>query len=1032
MRRITEALLASTCLLAMAAPARAQTVPAGQTDTSTANPDKADDATSSTDTKAAIQSGRAVGVGNDVVVTGSRIQRPNTISAAPITSVTMNDIRDQGAVNVEDVLNRLPQVSPDNQQTYQDSDGRQRLKLRNLGFERTLVLIDGQRLGTQNGQDTGIIPTSLIERIDVLSGGASSVYGSDAIAGVINFVLRKDFNGIEINTNYNFYNHLNKDNIVGATARASGYSPASGWANDGGRADVTLTAGKAFFDDRLHLTGFVDYRHADLIPYADRSSSACQLNQSVKDGPLSCQRSTYTPFGYISPQSGANAGTAYVNNPNGTRSFVPYATSAPTNPYDDYSYQRLDERVNAGGFASLKLADAAELYATGIWFRDKSSNPSPTRIYSYTVFGDAPYQTNCNNPYLSASQATALCGAAAGTNTLAPLEVRYRFDGFPTTNDVYINKGIRATGGVRGDFAGTWHYDVGGVYARNQQDYTPGLFPDVTRINNALNVVNVNGTPTCAAKVSGADPACVPFDAFSAQSANNGTALYNYLFSGALGTSHTIGILYDVTANVTGDLGKYGVTSPLAEHGIAVALGAEYRKDRLLSYADPVYRSQNGGSDIDLRQDVWEGNAEVQIPLVEKQRWTHLLQVNGGFRLSKYNTNPDTFNTFKVEGLWSPIADITFRGSFNKAQRAPTVVEINQAVGSSYGLQGGSENDFCAPVARQIADPNRPGQVITVTTPVASQAVCRATGLADSLYGSTTLLCPNNQCTVRTGGFTVNPETAYTKTFGVLIQPRFLPRFVFSVDRYLIDLDDSIGYNSYDYYQQGCLASNGNAYFCSKIIRDPATGILYNAPATNPTSGYIQQGTTNAYQSKAHGWDFQAQYALPTARVGQFDWSFNGSLTTLAGGQDSPLQASYNCAGYFSNGISCGQLIPRWVHTLLTTYTVPGKMASIALNWRHIGTLTTANNSGQAAIGGTPDRVQTTFYRIAPQDYFDLTISFAIARRYNLRFFANNLLDHTPPLLPNSYTASLARSNTLPQRYDSLGRQMGIGTTLRF
>ncbi|MEJ8629094.1 TonB-dependent receptor plug domain-containing protein [Sphingomonas sp. I4] len=133
--------------------------------------------------------------GGEVIVTGTRITRPNLASAAPITSVTRQDIQAQAPLNVEEVLNRLPQVAPDAQSNYADSDGRQRIKLRSLGFERTLVLVDGKRLGTQNGQDTGIIPASLLERVDVLSGGASSVYGSDAISGVVNFVLRKDFEG---------------------------------------------------------------------------------------------------------------------------------------------------------------------------------------------------------------------------------------------------------------------------------------------------------------------------------------------------------------------------------------------------------------------------------------------------------------------------------------------------------------------------------------------------------------------------------------------------------------------------------------------------------------------------------------------------------------------------------------------------------------------------------------------------------------------------------------------------------------------
>ncbi|MEQ7874620.1 TonB-dependent receptor [Sphingomonas sp. ASV193] len=1029
MRTTAASLLLGTCLLGLASPALAQAAPVVTADPTAAQQANGTAVEQSTDVKAAVQSGKPTKTDDgSIVVTGTRIRRPNIVSAAPITSVTMSDIRQQGAINVEDVMNHLPQVAPDAQQNYQDSDGRQRLKLRNLGFERTLVLVDGQRLGTQNGEDVGIIPTSLIERVDVLSGGASSVYGSDAIAGVVNFILRKDFNGIELNANYNFYNHFNDDTITSALAAAAGFNPPRGWINDGGRADITLTAGKAFLDGRLHLTGFVDYRHNDLVRYTDRSSSACQLNQGYTDGPLSCQASTYSPYGYISPQDGPNAGARYINNPNGDGTFVPYSASTnAANPFSDYPYQRASHRLNAGGFASFRMSDAAELYATGIWFRDKSTNPYPTRVYYFGVFQDNPYQVNCDNPFLSPSQATALCGANAGTSNFASVDLRYRFNAFPPTSDTYINKGLRLTGGIRGDFGGAWHYDVGGVYARNRQDYTPGFFPDVNKINNSLDVVSVNGTPTCQSVIDGTDKACVPFNAFIPN--NSDKALYNYLFTGPLGTNRNKGTLKDVTANLTGDLGKYGITSPLAEHGVAVAAGLEYRQDKFSSSADQLYYDQNGGSPISLEQHVKEANAEIQAPLVERQSWTHLLQVNGGYRISKYNTNPKSFSTWKVEALWAPVSDVTFRGSFNKAQRAPTVIEINQATGSSFTVQGGSQNDFCAPVPRQVPDPNHPGQTITTTVPLGSIEVCRATGLPDNLYGSPTLLCPNDQCTVRTGGFIVNPETAYTKTFGVLLQLKAIPRLVFSVDRYLIDLRDSIGYNDYSYYQDGCLQSGGDPYFCSKIIRNPGTGTLYSAPSSNPTTGFIEQGTTNAYTSKAHGYDFQAQYALPVA-FGRFDWSFNGSYTTLAGGQDSPLLPTRNCAGYFGNG--CGQLIPKWMHNLQTNFTTPNKRLTVGLNWRHIGSLVNANNSGDPAIGGTPDRAQKTFYRIAPQDYFDLSLSYVLMKHATVRLYANNLFDRTPPILPNSYNISLSRNNTIPQRYDSLGRNVGISLTSRF
>ncbi len=963
-----------------------------------------------------------------VVVTGTRIRRPNVTSAAPIQSVTSEEIRLQAAVNVEDVLNRLPQIAPDAQQNYQDSDGRQRIKLRSLGFERTLTLVDGLRLGTQNGVDAGMIPVALLERIDVLSGGASSVYGSDAVAGVVNFILKKKVEGINLNANYNFYNHQNTDNLLTPIATRAGFQSPRGLTNDGGRVDLTLTAGKSLFDDRLNVTGFVNYRQSDLVPYDSRSTSACYLQEASQDGPLSCAVSTYNQFGYISPRGGSNNGNVYANNPNGSRTFVPFGVGIQANPYDGYSYQRESNRINAGGFVTLKLSDAVELYANGLWFKDKSYNRYPSRVLSYTAYGQPPFSVNCNNPLMSAAQQAQVCGTAAGTATLLPVEVRYRFNALPYSPDAYDNRGFRAVGGVRGTFAKAWSYDVAGVYSRGQQDVTYGPFPEYAKVNRALNVVNVNGTPTCQSVVNGTDPSCVPFDAFTAN--NNSTALYNYLFSGRDGTQGNITQLFDVVASLSGDLGEYGITSPWAEQGIALAIGAEYRKDRFLSTADAIYREQNGGQNFQLRQSVKEANVEVQVPIVEKQSWTHLLQVNAGYRLSKYDTNPDTFSTYKVEALWAPIADITFRGAFNKAQRAPTVIEIRQATQREYG-RGTQSQDFCATTTVQVPDPADPTKTITRTVaPRAPIEVCRATGLSDALYGSQTLNCPNNECTVFTGGFTVDPETAYTKTFGVVLKPRFLPGFTFSVDRFLIDINDSIGYQPYDYWQNGCLDSGGDSYFCSKIVRAPTTGILYSAPGTNPTSGYIQQGTTNTYKTKAHGWDFQGQYVLPLDQYGTLDWIFNGSWTTLAGNQESPIRDERDCTGLYANG--CGQLIPEWTHGLRTTYVTPDKVASLSFNWRYVGSLTNANNSGDPAVGGTAERARRTFYRIDPVSYFDLAATFAVGRQFTLRLAANNLFDKTPPILPGSRDISLTYNNTIPARYDSLGRQIAIGATVNF
>lgn len=971
----------------------------------------------------------AASPGDAIVVTGSRISRPNTTAAAPITSISAEAVKFQAAVNIEDVLNRLPQVAPDAQQNYQDSDGRQRIKLRNLGFERTLVLVDGKRLGTMNGLDLGMIPTALVKRTDVLTGGASAVYGSDAVAGVINFVMDRDFTGIRLDGNYNFYAHQNTPGLISQVA--SGYNfaqPAHGLAVDGGRADVALTVGKKLLDDRLHLQGYVNYRQGDLVPYSARESSGCQLLQAAKDGPLSCSTSTYTRTGYVSPLSGPNSGNAYVNNPDGTRNFLPYSTAQAANPYDGYSFQRSSHRWNAGGFAQFEISDAATLYTDAMWFRDKSVNGYPARVFSYTALGDTPYTVKCNNPFMSAAQSQTICGTAAGTSNAVPIELRYRFSGVPDQDDTYINQGLRISSGVRGNFADGWSYDVGGVYARNKQDFTTGVL-DFSRVNKSLDTTLVNGVATCA---SGTADGCLPFDPFSANSATNNAALYNYLTQGTYGTSTTVNTLYQGVATVQGDLGKMGITSPWAEQGVAIAFSAEYREDKFKSYADPVFRDFNGGNDATYGQHVWEGMTEIQAPIIEHKPFAETLQFNGAFRVSKYNTNPKTFSTWKTELVWAPVRDITFRGSVNRAQRAPTVVQIAQASVVNYGRITTAYSDPCAPtLVSTTLDPSTGQQVPVYGAPKASRDACRATGLADNLYGSSTLLCPTDVgCTFRSGGFTVDPETAYTKTFGVVLRPRFLPGLTVSADRYLIDLNNSIDYNDYNYFSTGC-AQTASDFFCKAFVRN-ADGTLSSNPNSNPTTGFIRQGTTNYYKSKAHGWDFQAQYALRLGdRLGKLDFDFNGSLSTLLGGQASPTQPVLDCAkGYF--GDNCGQFIPKWSHTLRTTYTTADQKFQLSLNWRYLGPLTNTTNSGDPALGGTAANARTTFYRISPYNYFDLAMNFRVSEIYSFRVSANNLLDKDPPILANSYNYGLSRNNTLSARYDSLGRQIAVGATVKF
>ncbi|HET9511206.1 MAG TPA: TonB-dependent receptor plug domain-containing protein [Sphingomonas sp.] len=1005
--RLTYLLLTTVLAAGVALPAAAQ-------DTTTPTGDPVADAKIANDEdKPQSVAGRA----GDVIVTGTRIVRPNLKSAAPITTVTAAEILEQGATTIEEVLNRLPQVAPNAEQNYADSEGRQRIKLRSLGFERTLTLVDGMRLGIQNGQDVGIIPNALVERVDVLSGGASSVYGSDAVSGVVNFILKKDLNGIRLDAGYGIYNHYNKDNVVNGAARRTGFPAPVGWVNDGARANIALSAGKNLFDNRLNITGFVNYRSSDVVPIESRSTSSCSLLTPAADGTLSCFTSTYTQSGFILPTSGPRTGQALVNDPNGAARFVSY-NSGPntvTNPFSDYAYQRQFRRWNAGGFLNFRISNAAEVFGTLLYYNDKSENPLPQRIISYTAYGSTPFRTNCANPYLSAAQAADLCGAEAGNATsFANFDLRYRLDGLPQEANRFENRGTRATLGVRGQISEALRYELQGVYASNRSILTRGAFPDFTKVQRSLDVVNVNGVPTCRSRADGTDPACVPFNAFRAFAATNVDFL-NYVAGPSNGQGNSIPVMFQVVGTVSADLGKYGLTSPFATQGLAIAVGGEYRDEKFVNSGDAGYFALVGGSNSRLRRNIWEGNIEANVPLVEDQDWTKLLQMNLGYRKSKYNQLVGSFDTWKVEGIWSPVRDVTFRGSINKAQAAPTLSQATNANDVFFTRIGAPQDPCSLAGARQEA----------------TLEACRRTGLPDNLYRSATLNCPDGACTIRSGEFGLAPETAYTKTFGVVLTPSFIKGLTISADRYLIDLKDQITYFDANGTLNECLLT-GDPYWCQYVVRDPVTFTL-SAPAnaaTPPTAGFIRQGTGNGYRSQSHGWDFQAQYSLGLGKFGKIDWSFNGSLTTRQGSQGAPTIPARDCKGLYGPG--CGEGIPKWTHGLRTTYS-PMQGTSLSLNWRYIDPMTiTFNAPASAGIGYAASARRSIYNRLDAYNYFDLALTIEVAKQFTFRITANNLLDKDPPLIPDARgLLGLLQTNSV-FRYDLLGRQVIAGASLRF
>ncbi|MBW8735110.1 MAG: TonB-dependent receptor plug domain-containing protein, partial [Asticcacaulis sp.] len=504
--------------------------------------------------------------GDAVVVTGTRLLGRNATSASPIASIGRDELDFLGAINLEDAIDRLPQTraEPGQFQNSSDAQGRAKINLRNLGWQRTLVLLDGQRLLPVQAIDLNIIPSALVKRVDVLTGGASSTYGSDAVAGVVNFVLDKRFEGIQFNASYGVYQHGNDAAAVrAAIAHYPNIRTPGKSALDGGHANINIAAGKSFAGGRGTISVFADDRKQDPVLWSDRDYSACRI--TINASGYSCAVNTqYSEYGSFR----ASGGTTYHLARDGSRTFVTGDDAYAFNTREKFAFMRKDDRFSTGAFATYRLNDQAELYGNVLYMKDVTESQFYPALVTDTV------GVKCNNVFLSVAQAATLCGGTAGTAATVPVTISYQLNGDgsrPLTNQA-INADYRVSGGVRGDLAGGWHYDINLLTSQVYTSLSDNNEVDDASFIAAIDATTVNGKVVC---VGGAP--CVPADIFGYHAVD--PAFYAWAYRDY--KWHSVTGQQDLTANITGDLGQYGVQSPWADTGIAVALGAEYRRDAL-------------------------------------------------------------------------------------------------------------------------------------------------------------------------------------------------------------------------------------------------------------------------------------------------------------------------------------------------------------------------------------------------------------------------------------------------------------------
>ncbi|MES2059141.1 MAG: TonB-dependent receptor [Pseudomonadota bacterium] len=921
-------------------------------------------------------------------MTGTRIHRPDLQSNSPITVIGSQEIQYQGATTVESVLNRMPQFTADsNENVSNGSDGTSNINLRNLGSNRVLVLLNGQRLLPQQAIDLNFVPSALVERIDVVSGGASAVYGSDALSGVVNFILKDNLNGFRADVQTGFAQHSNNNDAVRSILRARGFDLAPGKVTDGGKQDVNIAYGKNFAEGRGNITLYAGYRHFDPVLQSNRDVSACALQAIDAPGTaLTCGGSSNTPYGTFVPLAGPNQGTTFSNAKDGSPSWVPYDNSFAYNYAPTNYFQRSDNRYSAGAFAKFKISPAAEVYGSFMFMRDHTfSQAAPSALFLGTTFN-----VPCNSPMLSNGQASALCGANAGSALLQPTLIGYRLAIAPRRDDLR-HQDYRWTAGLRGEIARGLTYDLNYLHSRVNFDETYLNNVDNVKAQRALDVVNVGGVPTCRSVVNGTDRSCVPVNVFQANGVTADQAAYLFSPSNTAGRNRQTVF----AGTITGDLGNYGLTSPLASRGISLVLGAEHRLETLKFTADSVAK-QGGTTDADGSIRVMEGYGELEVPLIQDKPFFRELTLNGAARYSAYKNSQastgfgSSYNvwTYKGEVTWRPIEMLRLRASYNHAIRAPNIGELfaSQQVGNVAAV------DPCSG-----------------TTPLVSAATCALTGVTAAQYGHV-IDCPSDVCSALGGGnLALKPEIGDTYTIGLVLTPEQIRNFSLSVDYYNIKVTNYISSIDPALIIDQCVATQ-NPFYCRQFHRDPRSGAIFG------TDGYIVSTTLNTGYLKTAGIDVVTDYTLGLGNLGKLNLNLVGTYLINRIAQPLPGLSTYDCKGLY--GPTCGQPSPEWRHVMRTTWMAPHD-ATLSLSWRYLGA---TELNGSSVVNK----------RIQAYSYFDLAGTIAVAKSFKFRMGVNNLFDKDPPAVAAGLLSLFGNGNTYPGTYDPLGRTIFFGATVDF
>lgn len=935
-----------------------------------------------------------------VEVTGTRIKTIGAVSSSPVTSVGAAEINSSQPVAIEEVVKGLPAAVPAiGAATNNGTGGGATLDLRGLGSARSLVLIDGRRMVPfdLNAQvDTNAIPVALLRRIDLVTGGASAVYGADAVSGVANFVLNRQFKGVELSSSYG----------------ASGEG-------DAVRRRTDLTMGGPLADGRGSMVLSLGTTKTDALRQGDRAIGSTSLS-STTGSPQGSGTGVPTSF-QIGSVAGLPAGTPSLANVQ-----IDPATGRLVAPYNSYNFNPLNfyvtplDRVQATALANFVINDHAEVYADLFYTRsDVLSNLAPSGTF-FNV-----YNVPIGNPFIPEAARQQICqvrGISAancvlGNTTEVPMAIGRRFTELgPRIND-FKNKSMQGTIGLKGAINDNWSYDAYLSKGESQQVQTRGNWGSLSKVQQALRAVS---TTQCLNTANG----CVPLNVFGTEGSITPQML-NFINLSALLQSQVEQQV--MAANVTGDLGKT-FKSPWTTDVIGVAFGAEQREVTASNFSDSASQIQGevlgtGAPTPDRAGTLKlsELYAEASVPLIKNQPLIHKLGLELGYRYTEFKTTSTTdYGSWKIGGDWEPVRGLRVRAMSQRATRAPNINELYAP------LVSGLSNlaiDPCQGNRVNQADANTAGTLSNL---------CRLTGVPVPSIGN--LPAPSaGQINQRSGGNpNLGPEEANTKTLGLVFQPDAVPNLLLSLDYYQIDLNKAVSSPSttdilndcYDPARNPGLTMNGA---CALVLRGPL-GTFNGADAPG-----VVTPSSNLGKIWTRGFDFGVNYMLELGKLagnpklGRVDLSLNANVATKHGVQSTPASVVRDCLGYYS--IACGNLngtasgfMPKTKFTQRASWNLGDW--TVGYNWRHVGKMV-------EEPGGT--NFLPAFSTIKAVNYVDLSASWNVHKNLRLNLSVNNAFDKEAPNVGNTIGTTTANSgNTFPQVYDVVGRYFTLGATLKF